>query len=137
MFSFCSSAPPDQPHIDGAPVISVVVDTPYDIVCRADNGKPAANVTWSSNGEQITQNVSYSFTTKPDGKRQDAVGTLTITPQKSDQARSIRCDVRNSAMNFPKWTEAHLEVLCKCCSIAIEKGEITRNALEKSLKCKV
>ena len=68
-----------------------------------------------------------SYTTKPDGKRQDAVGTLTITPQKSDQARSIRCDVRNSAMNFPKWTEAHLEVLCKCGSTGIVKGVITRN----------
>ncbi|KAK2168258.1 hypothetical protein NP493_1239g00032 [Ridgeia piscesae] len=90
---------------------SVVVDKPYNITCHADNGKPAANITWSTDGVEITEKVSFSFTTKPDGKRQDAVGILEITPRKTDQARSIRCDVRNAAMNFPKWSEAHLEVL--------------------------
>ena len=114
MFSLLITAPPDQPYIDNGPVISVVVDKPYNITCHADNGKPAANITWSTDGVEITEKVSFSFMTKPDGKRQDAVGILEITPRKTDQARSIRCDVRNAAMNFPKWSEAHLEVLCKC-----------------------
>ncbi len=55
----------------------------------------------------------YSVTDQSDGKRQDAMGMVTIVPKKADQGKEHVCYVRNPATINPLWVKTHLEVLCK------------------------
>ena len=49
--------PPEQPTIDGAPTIPIVLHRPTNVTCRANNGKPAATIAWYIDGQRITQKV--------------------------------------------------------------------------------
>jgi hypothetical protein len=103
--------PPDLPDIRGGPKVRVVADEPYNLTCSADNGRPAANISWKVNGKALTEDTYYWSSTQADGKREDATGLLTILPRKADQSKQYTCEVMSIAMITPKTVKAMLEVL--------------------------
>ncbi|KAK3547918.1 hypothetical protein QTP70_001006 [Hemibagrus guttatus] len=51
--------PPDNPVIDGGPVVSLRAGDPLNLTCHADNAKPAASIIWIRNGE-VLNGAMYS-----------------------------------------------------------------------------
>ncbi|XP_013380224.1 kin of IRRE-like protein 1 isoform X2 [Lingula anatina] len=103
--------PPNFPIIYGSPVVNVEEGQPYNLTCRANNGKPAPTLKWFVEGAEVTDNVSYEAITQADGKRQDAISYLTITPSKTDQGKRYSCQAMNAFLTDPLTTSASLEVL--------------------------
>ena len=91
----------------------MVAGKAVNLTCHADNGKPAANITWALDGAKVHQNIHYSSETKEDGKRKLAISEWEFNPRKIDQGKRIECHVENPAVYTPLWTRATLEVLCK------------------------
>lgn len=54
-----SAVPPDNPVIDGGPVVSLRAGDPLNLTCHADNAKPAASIIWIRNGE-VLNGAMYS-----------------------------------------------------------------------------
>lgn len=50
MLLLCSTVPPDDPVIVGAPVVSLQAGDQLNLTCHADNAKPAASIIWIRNG---------------------------------------------------------------------------------------
>ena len=81
MFCFISG-PPSLPVIENSVEIEtnkwqlkVTANQKINITCLAQNGKPAADITWAVNGQEVTQNTYYSVADTPGGlKQQDATG---------------------------------------------------------------
>lgn len=105
--------PPSQPYIQDGPIVEVVAEQPHNLTCHADNARPAANVSWESDRTKLSDETYYTYTTQEDGKRQDAVGMVTITPRRADQGKEYECIIMNDAMYMPLKVKATLEVLCK------------------------
>lgn len=53
------AVPPDNPVIDGGPVVSLRAGDPLNLTCHADNAKPAASIIWIRNGE-VLNGAMYS-----------------------------------------------------------------------------
>ncbi|KAJ8256350.1 hypothetical protein COCON_G00185020, partial [Conger conger] len=45
--------PPEDPIINGGPMISLRAGDPLNLTCHADNAKPAASIIWIRNGEEV------------------------------------------------------------------------------------
>lgn len=89
--------PPGDPLIRGAPVLNVLLDTPFNLTCLAPAAKPAADIIWYHDGRQLN-GASYSKHLQSDGKSEDAISSLLITPSFADAGSSYMCHARNSAM---------------------------------------
>ncbi|XP_069803195.1 kin of IRRE-like protein 2 isoform X3 [Dendropsophus ebraccatus] len=89
--------PPGEPLIRGAPVFNVLLDTPYNLTCLAPAAKPAADIIWYRDGKQLDGAI-YSKQVLSDGKSEDAVSSLLITPSFADAGASYTCWVRNTAL---------------------------------------
>lgn len=108
------AVPPEPPQIENArSVIAVILDHPTNITCRANGGKPAATITWLKGGLMVTDHVFTSAVPQADGKRMDAISSLTISPSKSDSGKQVACHAMNEAMVDPYTTSAILDVQCK------------------------
>ncbi|XP_063798271.1 kin of IRRE-like protein 2 isoform X2 [Pseudophryne corroboree] len=88
--------PPGEPLIRGAPVFNVLLDTPYNLTCLAPAAKPAAEITWHRDGKHLDWAIYSKLLS--DGKSEDAVSSLLITPSFADAGSSYTCRVRNSAL---------------------------------------
>lgn len=114
-FSF--PVPPNRPIL---PVqsgqVSVILEKATNVTCRADSGKPKARITWRKDDIRIVSNTYEIVTVQPDGKRVDTTGIVTITAQLEDAGKKIECGAWNEAMRDeePYWTEATLNVQCRC-----------------------
>lgn len=53
------AVPPDDPVINGGPVVSLRAGESLNLTCHADNAKPAASIIWIRNGE-VLNGASYS-----------------------------------------------------------------------------
>ncbi|XP_076438716.1 kin of IRRE-like protein 1 [Babylonia areolata] len=102
--------PPEQPTIDGAPTIPVVLHRPTNVTCRANNGKPAADITWYMDGQRVTHKVYTRSHPRPDHKFVDTVGMVTINASKADSGRRVECRAINRFMERPFITFATLDV---------------------------
>ncbi|XP_043936381.1 kin of IRRE-like protein 2 [Protopterus annectens] len=102
--------PPGEPVIENGPVVKLKADTPYNLTCKAPGAKPAAEITWYRDGERQDTAI-YSKEVMPDGKRENAVSMLLITPTSKDSERQFICNVTNRAAPAGKQTKVTLNVL--------------------------
>ncbi|XP_019647732.1 PREDICTED: nephrin-like [Branchiostoma belcheri] len=105
--------PPDDPSIEG---YNTGVDIPMtpsqglQLTCRCNNGKPAANLTWYRNGEEITEGVSYSRENTGTEKRQNATSVLQLEPTADDNRARYECRAGHAAFDATKNVSVTLSV---------------------------
>lgn len=98
---------PERPSIINAPAVPVVLHTPTNITCRADKGKPAAQITWYLDGQRLTHGASVL--TQQNGKYIDTIGVLTFNATKADASKKILCQSVTEHLT-PSTTSATLDV---------------------------
>lgn len=109
--------PPDDPVIDNHPNGSrITVQPPATITlaCRANNGKPAATLSWLKDGEPllyVEPEVTSTAAGDPSGKKINTVSTLTLNPEKEDNGLTFACQVTHSALPSALLTHVTLNVL--------------------------
>ncbi|CAL1543240.1 unnamed protein product [Lymnaea stagnalis] len=99
---------PERPSIINAPTIPVVLHTPTNITCRADRGKPAAQITWHLDDQRLTHGVSVQ--TQQNGKYIDTIGVLTFNATMNDASKRIECQAFTEFMQSPLKAYATLDV---------------------------
>ncbi|XP_055865864.1 kin of IRRE-like protein 1 isoform X4 [Biomphalaria glabrata] len=100
--------PPERPSIINAPTIAVVLNRPSNITCRADRGKPAAQITWHLNSQRLTHGVNVY--TQMNGKYIDTIGVLSFNATMADLGQTIECQAITEFMETPFRTSAKLNV---------------------------
>ncbi|KAL1266317.1 hypothetical protein QQF64_001992 [Cirrhinus molitorella] len=88
--------PPDDPVINGAPVVSLRAGDSLNLTCHADNAKPAASIIWIRNGE-VLNGAAYTKTLLRDGRRESTVSTLHISASNIESGQQITCRASNKA----------------------------------------
>ncbi|XP_078591219.1 kin of IRRE-like protein 1 isoform X2 [Branchiostoma floridae x Branchiostoma japonicum] len=101
--------PPDNPVIEEGSSVSVIAGQPKNVTCRADNGKPAATLTWWKDGQEITEGITY-ITEDAGEKRKNGVSILTLNPSVDDHGKVLTCQSSNPAMDANKETTTQLNV---------------------------
>nr|XP_046908189.1 irregular chiasm C-roughest protein-like isoform X1 [Dermatophagoides farinae] len=82
-----------------------------ELTCEAHGGRPPAELTWmDSNGNPITNGVSYSTTKLPDGKRWNAALKWTVVASRSLDGQRVTCRSENAALKSPRYAHIQLEV---------------------------
>ncbi|GFR88536.1 down syndrome cell adhesion molecule [Elysia marginata] len=75
-------AAPDDPYIENysnnSQVEALYTDKFVNLTCVAENGRPAAQLTWYKNGRKVTENVQYTTQDYPDSKRVTARSQIAI-----------------------------------------------------------
>ncbi|KAM4652881.1 kin of IRRE-like protein 2 [Discoglossus pictus] len=89
--------PPGEPMIPGSPILNVLLNTPYNLTCLAPVAKPAAEITWYRDGQQLDWAI-YTKELLSDGRSEGASSYLLITPSLGDTGSSYTCRVRNAAL---------------------------------------
>ncbi|XP_035242060.1 kin of IRRE-like protein 3 isoform X1 [Anguilla rostrata] len=101
--------PPEDPIINGAPVISLRAGDPLNLTCHADNAKPAASIIWIRNGE-VLNGAMYSKTLLRDGRRESTVSTLYISASNIETGQQITCRASNKAVPNGKETSVTIDI---------------------------
>ncbi|MBN3300475.1 KIRR3 protein, partial [Amia calva] len=101
--------PPDDPVINGGPIVSLRAGDPLNLTCHADNAKPAASIIWIRNGE-VLNGAMYSKTLLRDGRRESTVSTLYISPSNIETGQQIICRASNKAMPNGKETSVTIDI---------------------------
>uniref|UniRef100_UPI00398EF304 nectin-1-like isoform X1 n=1 Tax=Pristiophorus japonicus TaxID=55135 RepID=UPI00398EF304 len=78
--------------------------------CTAANGKPAADITWSST---LPGNYTSSQTTNDNGTI-TVTSQFNIAPNSSNNGQSVLCIISHSASNSTDNLTVQLSILCKC-----------------------
>ena len=110
------SVPPNRPLL---PVqsgqVSVILNKPTNVTCRADSGKPKSDITWKKDDIRVTEHIYETVTQQPNSKLVDTTGIITLTAQLEDAGKKIECGAWNEALNGsePYWTQATLNVQCR------------------------
>ncbi|XP_015193011.1 kin of IRRE-like protein 3 isoform X2 [Lepisosteus oculatus] len=101
--------PPDDPVINGGPVVSLRAGDPLNLTCHADNAKPAASILWIRNGE-VLNGAMYSKTLVRDGRRESTVSTLYVSPSNIETGQQIVCRASNKAVPGGKETSVTIDI---------------------------
>ncbi|GAA6099936.1 kin of IRRE-like protein 3 isoform X1 [Tachysurus ichikawai] len=101
--------PPDNPVIDGGPVVSLRAGDPLNLTCHADNAKPAASIIWIRNGE-VLNGAMYSKTLLRDGRKESTVSTLYISPSNIESGQTIICRASNKAVPNGKESSVTIDI---------------------------
>ncbi|XP_072356620.1 kin of IRRE-like protein 1 [Scyliorhinus torazame] len=101
--------PPSDPVIDGAPEILLRAGTLYNLTCRVQGAKPAAAITWYSDGQQ-QDGATSTHALMDDGKRGTTVSVLTFSPTDRDIGREFICRTSNEALPAGKESRVRLNV---------------------------
>ncbi|XP_049339695.1 kin of IRRE-like protein 3 isoform X5 [Astyanax mexicanus] len=101
--------PPEDPVIDGGPIVSLRAGDPLNLTCHADNAKPAASIIWIRNGE-VLNGAMYSKTLLRDGRRESTVSTLYISPSNIETGQKIICRASNKAIPNGKETSVTIDI---------------------------
>ncbi|KAM9481563.1 kin of IRRE-like protein 3 isoform 1-T1 [Clarias gariepinus] len=101
--------PPDNPVIDGGPVVSLRAGDPLNLTCHADNAKPAASIIWIRNGE-VLNGVMYSKTVFRDGRKESTVSSLYISPSNIESGQTIICRASNKAVPNGKESSVTIDI---------------------------
>ncbi|MGH0150921.1 UNVERIFIED_CONTAM: hypothetical protein FKN15_028712 [Acipenser sinensis] len=131
--------PPDDPVINGGPIVSLRAGDPLNLTCRANNAKPAATIIWIRNGEvlngamysktllllvQCLTMLQFSFcspstdsnplvssqTLLRDGRRESTVSTLYISASNIETGQQIICRASNKAVPNGKETSITIDI---------------------------
>ncbi|XP_063060509.1 kin of IRRE-like protein 3 isoform X2 [Engraulis encrasicolus] len=101
--------PPEDPVINGGPVVSLRAGDPLNLTCHADNAKPAASIIWIRNGE-VLNGAMYSKTLLRDGRRESTISTLYISPSNIESGQQIICRASNKAVPNGKETSVTIDI---------------------------
>ncbi|KAJ8368894.1 hypothetical protein SKAU_G00089220 [Synaphobranchus kaupii] len=101
--------PPEDPVINGGPVVSLRAGDPLNLTCHANNAKPAASIIWIRNGE-VLNGAMYSKTLLRDGRRESTVSTLYISPSNIETGQHIICRASNKAVPNGKETSVTIDI---------------------------
>ncbi|XP_038624220.1 kin of IRRE-like protein 1 isoform X1 [Tachyglossus aculeatus] len=101
--------PPEDPEIEGGPVLLLRAGTPFNLTCRAPSAKPAATIDWLRDGTLQEDGVA-STEFLPDGKRETTVSHLLIHPTDLDIGRVYTCRSTNTAVPAGKEVSIQLNV---------------------------
>ncbi|KAK2847862.1 hypothetical protein Q7C36_009544 [Tachysurus vachellii] len=101
--------PPDNPVIDGGPVVSLRAGDPLNLTCHADNAKPVASIIWIRNGE-VLNGAMYSKTLLRDGRKESTVSTLYISPSNIESGQTIICRASNKAVPNGKESSVTIDI---------------------------
>ncbi|XP_058866067.1 kin of IRRE-like protein 3 isoform X1 [Acipenser ruthenus] len=101
--------PPDDPVINGGPIVSLRAGDPLNLTCRANNAKPAATIIWIRNGE-VLNGAMYSKTLLRDGRRESTVSTLYISASNIETGQQIICRASNKAVPNGKETSITIDI---------------------------
>ncbi|KAJ8400387.1 hypothetical protein AAFF_G00397700 [Aldrovandia affinis] len=103
--------PPEDPVINGGPVVSLRSGEPLNLTCHADNAKPAASIIWIRNGE-VLNGAMYSKvgaqTLLRDGRRESTISTLYLSASNIETGQQIICRASNKAV--PNGKEASVTI---------------------------
>uniref|UniRef100_A0ABM0MI06 Nephrin-like n=1 Tax=Saccoglossus kowalevskii TaxID=10224 RepID=A0ABM0MI06_SACKO len=91
---------PDNPVIvgyDNGTDVTVQPPATVVLVCRSENGKPAAALTWLQNDEALVYEVPEE-SVETAGKLEHAVSTLTLQPEKEDNGKEFKCISEHEAL---------------------------------------
>ncbi|KAL2096192.1 hypothetical protein ACEWY4_008340 [Coilia grayii] len=106
---YLSLVPPEDPVINGGPVVSLRAGDPLNLTCHADNAKPAASIIWIRNGE-VLNGAMYSKTLLRDGRRESTISTLYISPSNIESGQQIICRASNKAVPNGKETSVTIDI---------------------------
>ena len=94
-----------------------IVKVPQDqaaLTCTSNNGKPAAELKWFRNGEELTEGFVYTTVAPPENnKLENAKSVLTIEPKSEDNEAFFECRVQNGALKQPMVVKVQLSVMRK------------------------
>ena len=101
--------PPDAPRFSGS--TDLTEDTPSDLTCDARNGFPAGGkIKWYNDGTFLEK----GGTDVPNGDRFDIRDTLTLTPQRSDNGKKIKCEVEHETLTAAPYPSFETMIDVKC-----------------------
>ncbi|KAI4879254.1 hypothetical protein NFI96_012458, partial [Prochilodus magdalenae] len=101
--------PPEDPVIEGGPIVSLRAGDPLNLTCHANSAKPAASIIWIRNGE-VLNGAMYSKTLLRDGRRESTVSTLYISPSNIETGQKIICRASNKAIPSGKETSVTIDI---------------------------
>ncbi|XP_076849335.1 kin of IRRE-like protein 3 isoform X2 [Brachyhypopomus gauderio] len=101
--------PPEDPVIDGGPVVSLRAGDPLNLTCHADNAKPAASIVWLRN-EEVLNGAMYSKTLLREERRESTVSTLYVSPSNIETGQKIICRASNKAVPSGKETSVTIDI---------------------------
>ncbi|XP_038217258.1 irregular chiasm C-roughest protein-like isoform X2 [Zerene cesonia] len=103
--------PPESPKILKGPMLQAVEDRDVDLECVSVGGKPAAEITWvDSEGNVLTQGVTYTVEAMSDGRRYTARSILRLRPRKQHHNQTFVCQAQNTADRAYKAATIKLKV---------------------------
>ena len=88
--------------------------THLQLVCRADQTKPAPRVTWFIGDMVRTKGVVTETIRAEDGMTFNITSTLNMAPVWRHNTNMVRCVMENMAMGEVSETTVGLNVICKC-----------------------
>ncbi|XP_069797222.1 kin of IRRE-like protein 1 isoform X2 [Narcine bancroftii] len=101
--------PPDEPEIVGDPELLLRAGSSYNLTCRASGAKPAADITWYQDGV-VQEGAAMSTAVMEDGRREETISTLPLTPTNSDTGTQITCRASNRALPAGRESTVRLNV---------------------------
>ncbi|XP_070563661.1 uncharacterized protein [Ptychodera flava] len=101
----------EKPFIEEAydfPSLTFLLNTPETITCRANNGKPPANIYWYINDEMVSENITTRLEVGT-RNRMNTVSVLTIVLSHEYVNGIITCEARSDVVRYQETTAVTLE----------------------------
>uniref|UniRef100_A0A2H8TWA9 Irregular chiasm C-roughest protein n=1 Tax=Melanaphis sacchari TaxID=742174 RepID=A0A2H8TWA9_9HEMI len=104
--------PPNRPRIVQGDKIYTTENSPIELECISEGGKPAAEITWTDgSGNAIEDDIETSINPMAtENKRFTTKSILKIVPKMEHHNTSIWCQAHNSAVDKKLQTKIHLYV---------------------------
>lgn len=104
--------PPDPPTIAEGEYMKTTAGTEVSLTCEAQNGKPAAELTWlNQNGNPVpSDQVVHTTHLLSDGKRANSVLKWTFVASKDHDGKTFTCRSENPALRKPHKARIRLKV---------------------------
>ena len=118
-FTISSLVPPTEIEKHQLPLSFVKEGDMANLTCWTDTANPAANITWTIDGRDVTTNgISSVYKTDYDGW--GTTSTLRIHTRRSDNKKMVQCSVTHRGQNIASVTETFtMNVTCEFLFIKI------------------
>ncbi|XP_076311007.1 irregular chiasm C-roughest protein-like isoform X2 [Tachypleus tridentatus] len=104
--------PPSAPRILEGSKIRSKAGQKTQLTCVSNGGRPATELTWLDEmGRVVEENIEYTTTLLPDGKRADSSLLWTLILGSHHDGKTLACRAENPALKHPLATTGTLEVL--------------------------
>ncbi|GBP47854.1 Irregular chiasm C-roughest protein [Eumeta japonica] len=128
---------PDPPKILQGAFIDATADEPVVIECVSVGGKPAAEITWVDNRQNvITDSVKNIEELMPDGHR----SIITLKPKERHHNQTFTCQAQNIADRAFRVASIHIEVKYRPkVKVTVKSGEngVTPEGTDARIGCSV